>query len=106
MDVTPDGKYDEAEAERFVRAATGRDVRTVSSVLAHQLEYLMAVGIAESDGHEFKFYDPSTFAGTPANVDDRVIAGDAERVLGIREDVALEVLEAEFEYLRAKGLTG
>jgi hypothetical protein len=71
---------------------------------------MIGIGVARPEApdevdYQFEFCDPIDLLWEPARfVDDERISRDVERFTGIRSDVANSVLNAEFEYLRLRGL--
>ena len=99
---------DPDEQAAVIAQWTGAPVEQVSAVLELVFEQLVLVGIAQAPGHAFRFYPPEERAAVAASgaFDETRVIRDALRLAGVPEAVALDVLEAEVEYLAERGLTG
>jgi hypothetical protein len=83
-------------------------VDQVDAVLMVEWEYMVATGIAVkpkgAPEWELRYYEPGELNGAPSVVDRNRIARDAERLAGVPMDIALRVLDVEFDFLELRGL--
>jgi hypothetical protein len=77
-----------------------------SAVLAIELEYMVAIGIAliSPNQFEFRFYDPLDLASAPRSIDTLRLARDAERLANVPEELAHRVFEAELQFSEMRGM--
>lgn len=76
----------------------------MAAVLELELDYMVAAGIAEATEYELQYYPPEDLAGAPNEVDPQLLAQDAQRVLRIPVEIAAGIFDAEFEFLKMRGL--
>ena len=90
----------------WVAEHCGLSESTVATVLSIEMEFMAGVGIADPPaGYEFTWYSREELAGEPrAYVDTQRVARDVERLAGIPASVAGQVFDAEFEFLKLRGL--
>lgn len=79
-----------------------RDV--ADQVLGLEFEYMVGLGIIDEPGFDFRYYSRDDFVSESSYVDTDQIAQDAHRFLEIDVEVALQIFEAETEFLKMRGL--
>jgi hypothetical protein len=94
----------ELHRPRWVAEHADLPYEVVSDVLALEMEFMTAVGVAKApSGYEFRFYSLDDLAGQPMSVETLRLARDAERMLGIPEAVAYRVFEVEAKFMEMRG---
>ena len=97
-------ELDAAEQAAWISEETSLSRDVVDQVLELEFEYLVGVGIAQVPDHQFRYYSPDELESSGDVVDVERLARDAERLLGIPPETALQVFEAEHRFLQSKGL--
>ncbi len=78
--------------------------RIVEQVLDLEFEFMIGVGIVQVPDHEFRYYSPEELQHVGNVVDTERLAQDAERFFTIPAEVALLVFDAEYQFLKMRGL--
>ena len=96
---------DADEQSAWIAERTGVPEADVQAVLDLEFEFMIGVGIVEgANDYQLRHYSRDELTSLPPEVDIQRLAQDAETRLGIPEAVAHKVFEAEFEFLKMRGL--
>ncbi len=88
----------------WVSEHTDLPQRIVEQVLDLEFEFMIGVGIVQVPDHEFRYYSPEELQHVGNVVDTERLAQDAERFFTIPAEVALLVFDAEYQFLKMRGL--
>lgn len=90
----------------WVAEHTDLPVDVVRKVLELEFEFLVAAGIVDAHDYELRYYTRDQLQDVGNVVDTQRLAEDAARLLGVPVEVANEVLDGEYQFLRMRGLAG
>lgn len=76
----------------------------IEQVLDLEFEFLVGVGIVDDPTYNFRYYSVEELEDAERVVDPERLSRDAERILGIPVDLAAQIFEAEYQFLRMRGL--
>lgn len=95
----------DSEGQMFwIAEHTDLPLDVVRQVLELEFEFLVAAGIVHAHDYELRYYTSDELHDVGNVVDTQRLAEDADRLLGVPVDVATQVLDAEYQFLRMRGL--
>lgn len=79
-------------------------LEVVEAVLTIEFEFMVGVGIIDLPNVELLTFSREELRDAPPIVDTDQLAVEAEQRVGIMSEVALQILNKEFEFLEMRGL--